>query len=272
MHRPLGPTAATRRRRASHRPQVTRRSAAPVASSRPPLATERRPSASWQNPADAAAASAAAGDSPARGAGRDARREGGGGNPDATLVGNARALHAASAGRSATITVCGAIGNLLVGEEVCRLSGGRERLIPHARSSAGASSTLGDAVILASFWRLTVAPPRGAKAPYPRLGRAGLTAIAVAPPLAPAAQLESASATAAVSALELHPSGRARTRQRPRGCPSSRPRQCGSATRWAIRWYPGRPSHSPERVKPPSSQWASPVSGETHPVFLDTLL
>ena len=70
---------------------------------------------------------------------------------------------------------------------------------------------------------------------------------------------ESASAAAASAASELHPSGRARTRQRPRGCPSSRPRQRGS-TPLGNPVAPGSPVYSPDR-EPPSSRLASPVSG-----------
>ncbi len=103
------------------------------------------------------------------------------------LVGNARSHPATVAGRSWPITVGRTIGHLLVGEEVCLFTRGRERVIPHGRSAAGASCMLGNAMRLASFRGLTVQAARGSKAPDPGLGCASLTAVAVAPALAPAA-------------------------------------------------------------------------------------
>ncbi len=140
-----------------------------------------------------------------------------------------RLLHpAAAAGRSCTIIVSRAIAHLLVAEEVCRFSEHQGRLIPHASSPAGTPCPLGVAVILAYFPTPTVPAARCPNALAPGLGRAPVAAIAVASALAPAAQLKGHPAAAAASVSEIHSPGRAGTRQRPRACASSRPRQRGS--------------------------------------------
>jgi hypothetical protein len=111
---------------------------------------------------------------------------------------------------------------------MCFFSTRHGRLIPHALPATGTSLPLGRSVFLASFRGPTVAPSRGAKALPPRLRRAVLAAVPAAPALAPQAQLEADPATGAASASELHSLGRVGTRQRPRACASSRPRQRGS--------------------------------------------
>ena len=108
---------------------------------------------------------------------------------------------------------------------MCSFSTCHGRLIPHALPAMVTSLLLGCTVILASFQGPTVAAPCLANALPPGFLRADIAAVEAAPALAPAAQLEPDPAARTASASELHSLGRAGTRQRPRACASSRPRQ-----------------------------------------------